>query len=241
MKKEILGVIGGLGPMATAYFMELVIRMTRAETDQENVEMIIYNFPSIPDRTDYILGNSDQSPLPEMLRIGAALAEQGASLIAIPCVTAHYFCPRIAEGIPVPVVNGVAETVSLLKKQGIEKVGIMATDGTIRTGLLSGELEKAGIGAVVPSGERQEDVMHLIYKNVKAGKRAEMDRFRRVQQELVSNGAQVILLGCTELSLIKRDEEIGPGFLDIMEVLAQQSVLRCGKTLREEYEGLITH
>jgi aspartate racemase len=67
-----------------------------------------------------------------------------------------------------------------------------------------------------------------------------MDRFRRVQQELVSSGAQVILLGCTELSLIKRDEEIGPGFLDIMEVLAQQSVLRCGKTLRKEYENLIT-
>ena len=82
--------------------------------------------------------------------------------------------------------------------------------------------------------------MHLIYQNVKAGKRAEMDRFCRVRQELTEQGAQVILLGCTELSLIKRDEEIGPGFLDIMEVLAQQSVLRCGKTLRKEYEDLIT-
>lgn len=240
MKKEILGVIGGLGPIATAHFMELVINMTRADSDQENVEMIIYNFPSIPDRTDYILGKSDKSPLPEMLRIGNALASQGASLIAIPCVTAHYFYREIAQGIPAPVVNGIAETIGLLKAQGIQKVGIMATDGTIRTGLLSKELESAGMEAVVPSAQRQQDVMHLIYKNVKAGKGAEMDRFRRVQQELVSSGAQVILLGCTELSLIKRDEEIGPGFLDIMEVLAQQSVLRCGKVLRKEYENLIT-
>ncbi len=240
MKKEILGVIGGLGPIATAHFMELVINMTQAENDQENVEMIIYNFPSIPDRTDYILGKSGQSPLPEMLRIGQALSAQGASLIAIPCVTAHYFYRELAEGIPVTIVNGIAETIALLKAKGIKKVGIMATDGTIRTGLLSRELETAGMEAVIPSKERQQDVMHLIYKNVKAGKKAEMELFHRVQQELAGSGAQVILLGCTELSLIKRDEQIGPGFLDIMEVLAQQSVLRCGKTLRKEYENLIT-
>ncbi len=240
MKKEILGVIGGLGPIATAHFMELVINMTQANSDQENVEMIIYNFPSIPDRTDYILGKSDESPLPEMLRIGQALSSQGVSLIAIPCVTAHYFYREIAQGIPAPVVNGIAETIALLKARGIQKVGIMATDGTIQTGLLSRELESAGMEAIVPSAQGQQDVMHLIYKNVKAGKKAEMDRFCNVRQELKDKGAQVILLGCTELSLIKRDEQIGPGFLDIMEVLAQQSVLRCGKTLRAEYENLIT-
>lgn len=240
MKKEILGVIGGLGPIATAHFMELVINMTRAEKDQDNVEMIIYNFPSIPDRTDYILGKSQESPLPEMLRIGGRLAEQGVSLIAIPCVTAHYFYREIAQGIPVPVVNGITEAVAMLKMRGVQTAGIMATDGTIQTGILSRELESAGIRAVVPSGERQQDVMHLIYQNVKAGKKAEMDRFRSVQQELTAKGAEVILLGCTELSLIKRDEEIGPGFLDIMEVLAQQSVLRCGGILRQEYKDLIT-
>ena len=138
------------------------------------------------------------------------------------------------------MVNGIAETIALLKAQGIQKVGIMATDGTIQTGLLSRELESAGMEAIVPSVQGQQDVMHLIYKNVKAGKKAEMDRFCNVRQELKDKGAQVILLGCTELSLIKRDEEIGPGFLDIMEVLAQQSVLRCGKVLRAEYENLIT-
>lgn len=240
MKKEILGVIGGLGPSATAYFMELVINMTQANNDQENIEMIIYNFPSIPDRTEYILGKSDKSPLPEMLRIGSVLAEQGATTIAIPCVTAHYFYQEIAEGIPVTVINAIAETIALLKAQGIQKVGIMATDGTIRTGILSRELEAAGIEIVIPSVQRQQDIMHLIYKNLKAGKRAEIERFRRVQKELVEQGAQVILLGCTELSLIKRDVQIGPGFLDIVEVLAQQSVLRCGKELREEYKNLIT-
>lgn len=239
MKKKIIGVIGGLGPIATAHFMERVTQMTDAKTEQENADMIVYNFPSIPDRTGYILGSNLKSPLPGMLSVGRALARQGAAFVAIPCVTAHYFYRELEAGIPIPVINGVSETVSLLKEQGIRKVGIMATDGTIRSGLLSRELDFAGIIPVIPSPERQEDVMHLIYKNVKAGKRAEMDRFRAVQQELLDCGAEVIILGCTELSIIKRDEAIGPGFLDIMEVLARESILRCGKKLRPEYESLI--
>ena len=81
--------------------------------------------------------------------------------------------------------------------------------------------------------------MHLIYENVKAGKKADMTRFRRVQQELFDCGAEVIVLGCTELSLIKRDENIGPGFLDVAEVLARETVIRSGKKLKPQYESLI--
>lgn len=239
MKKQILGVIGGLGPIATAHFMELVIHMTDAKSDQENVDMIVYNFPSIPDRTGYILGSNLKSPLPGLRNVGQALARQNVSCIAIPCVTAHYFHKELQSAIPVPILNGVAETVRLLKDRGIKKAGIMATDGTIRSQLLARELDLAGIIPVIPSSERQADVMHLIYENVKAGKPPEMGRFRRVRQELQDCGAEVIILACTELSIIKRDEPIGPGFLDIMEVLARASVLRCGKKLRPEYECLI--
>lgn len=239
MKKNVVGVIGGLGPLATAHFMELVIEMTEAKRDQENVDMIVYNFPSIPDRTGYILGSNLKSPLPGLRSVGLALAGQKVNCIAIPCVTAHYFHKELQAAIPVPILNGVSETVSLLKNNGIRKVGIMATDGTIRSGLLSRELDNGGIIPVIPSEERQADVMHLIYENVKAGKKPEMDRFYRVRQELMDCGAEVILLGCTELSLIKRDEAIGDGFLDIMEVLAREAVLRSGKRLKREYRDLL--
>ena len=239
-RKEVLGVIGGLGPIATAHFMELVIRMTEAETDQEHLDMIVYSFPSIPDRTGYILDNTQPSPLPPMIAIGEKLAQQGADHIAIPCMTAHYFHQELSAGIPTPIINGIAETVRHLKENGITRVGIMATTGTIRTGLFRRELERQGLEPVVPSAERQADVMHLIYRNIKANKPAEMDRFHAVRRELQDRGAQAIILGCTELSLIKRDEEIGPGFIDAMEVLAQQSVVRCGGTLKPEYECLIT-
>ncbi len=239
MAKQILGVIGGLGPIATARFMELVIAMTDAQTDQENVDMIVYNFPSIPDRTGYILGSNLKSPLPGLKSVGQALVRQKVSCIAIPCVTAHYFHRELQSAVPVPILNGVAETVRLLKENGIRKAGIMATDGTVRSRLIAEELDHAGIVPVIPSEKRQEDVTHLIYKNVKAGKPADMERFRRVQQELTDCGAEVIILGCTELSVIKRDQEVGVGFVDVMEVLARASVLRCGKKLRPEYNNLI--
>ncbi len=238
--KKVLGVIGGLGPIATAHFMELAINMCDARCDQENLDMIIYNIPSIPDRTAYILDNSKESPLPKMIELGNILANQGAAQIAIPCVTAHYFCDELSDSIPVPIINGVRETVSYLKEKGIDKVGIMATDGTISSGLFARELETAGIAPVVPSKEGQEAVMHLIYNNIKAGKAPDMERFAFVKEELFKSGAKAIILGCTELSLIKRDYPIGAGFIDVMEVLARQSLIKCDKAVKSEYDNLIT-
>ena len=127
-----------------------------------------------------------------------------------------------------------------LKEQGITRVGIMATDGTVRSGIFRRELESCGMEAVEPSAQRQADVMHLIYENIKAGRPADMERFRAVQNELTDKGAEVIILGCTELSIIKRDYAIGPGFLDNMEVLAQQAILRCEKPLKQQYRCLIS-
>lgn len=238
--KKLLGVIGGLGPMATTHFMELVISMTDAETDQENVDMIVYNFPSIPDRTGYILGSNLRSPLPGLLTVGRSLARQGAAYIAIPCMTAHFFYEELKAGIPAEIIHAVQETVNHLKEQGITAAGIMATDGTLASNIFTRELIEAGILPVLPSQERQEDVMHLIYRNIKAGKPVEMDRFHAVEEELRAKGAQAIILGCTELSLIKRDHPLGHGFLDAMEVLARQSILSCGGKLKEEFRTLIT-
>lgn len=239
-KDKILGVIGGLGPIATAHFMELIINMTDAQVDQQHLPMIVYNMPYIPDRTAYILDNTQDDPLPEMLRIGELLHRQGAYCIAIPCVTAHYFFDRLEAGIPAPLINGVRETVRHLKENGIEKVGIMATSGTVCSGIFHQELELQGLEPIAPDEKAQEDVMHLIFQNIKAGKPVEMDRFYTAAASLRRQGAQAIILGCTELSLIKRDYPVGAGFIDAMEVLAQQSVLACGKPLKQEYRCLIT-
>ena len=239
-EKKLLGVIGGLGPGATAHFMNLVTHMTDAAVDQEHLEMIVFSCPSIPDRTRHILDNSQPSPLPRMLEIGNKLTELGARQIAIPCVTAHYFYDALTSGIRTPIINGVALTAAQLKEHGIARAGIMATSGTIQSGIFHRELEKLGIEPIAPSEPRQADVTHIIFDNIKAGLPADMARFHAVARELTEKGAQAIILGCTELSLVKRDNPIGPGFIDAMEVLAQQSILRCGGPLKEAYIDLIS-
>ena len=239
-EKLTLGVIGGLGPIATAHFMELIIRMTEADTDQEHLDMIIYNRPSIPDRTGYILDSTKPNPLPEMIRTGNALARQGAKLIAIPCMTAHYFHADLTRYIEAPIVHAIHEVAAHLKKHGITRVGIMATDGSIRSGLFQRELQKHGIEHIIPGETGQKRVMSVIYDDVKAGLPAEMDKFHFASGELREKGAQAIILGCTELSLVKRDYPIGAGYLDAMEVLAQTCVIRCGGRLKEEYQELIS-
>lgn len=238
--RKILGVIGGLGPIATAHFMELVINMTDVSTDQQHLPMIVYNMPFIPDRTAYILDNSRENPLPAMAEIGHRLESQGADCIAIPCVTAHYFMDRLEAEISTPMINGVRETAVHLKEHGIKKVGIMATDGTIASGIFHRELEGQGLVPIAPGKDAQKCVMHLIFDNVKAGVPANMDAFATAVADLRAQGAEAIILGCTELSLIKRDHQIGAGFVDAMEVLARQSVLACDKPLKKEYACLIT-
>lgn len=237
MKK--LGVLGGLGPMATAYFLQLVTQMSDAKTDQEHIEVILHSRPQIPDRTRYILGLSSDNPMPEMVEVGKGLVSQGAEFIAIPCITAHYFQEQLEQTIGIPIFHAIEETACYLEEAKITEVGIMATDGTIESGLFQKILKAHGIAYRTPDAEDQRKVMHLIYDNVKAGKAVELSLFEQVSGKLFAEGAQVVLLACTELSLIKRDYPLGVGFLDVMEILARKAVLSCG-SLKKEYEHLIT-
>lgn len=240
MEKKIIGVIGGMGPIATSHFMELVIRMTDAKVDQEHLDMIIYNIPSIPDRTEFILDPSKPDPVPEIIRIGHMLERAGADYLCMPCITAHSFMDRLKREFSRPFINIVEETANYLYREGIRKAGIMATDGTVRSGLFQKAFEAYNIESCLPSEKRQMDVMHIIYQNVKANLPVELDRFQAVETELKETGAEAIILGCTELSLVKRDDPIGSGFLDGMEVLAQRAVKLCGCKVKEEYLQLIT-
>lgn len=233
-----LGIIGGLGPMATAYFIELLVKMTKADRDQDHLEMIIYNSPGIPDRTAYILGRSKENPLPQIISLGQRLKEQHAECVAIPCITAHYFHQEIQEGIGLPVIHAIRDTAQMLKDAGIKRVGIMATDGTISSKIFQTEIEQANMQAVLPDDQTQAAVMSLIYDDVKAGREPDMDKFAIVKDYLKTQGAQVIVLGCTELSVIKKDYNLGNGFIDAMEVLSRSAILACGKSVKQEYEEL---
>ena len=232
-----LGVIGGLGPMATAYFLELITSMTDASCDQEHIEAILCSRPQTPDRTAFILGKSDKSPLPMMLETLDFLENAGCTAIAIPCITSHCYMNELQGAAGIPVINTVAETAILLKKEGISSAGIMATSGTLATGLFTKALTAEGIECITPDDEHQGLVMSVIYDNIKAGFDADAANFGRVTRHLTDRGAEIVILGCTELSLVRRAGGAGRGYIDVLEVLAAKSIELCGrKTRRTPFE-----
>lgn len=237
---KILGVLGGLGPMATAYYLELMIKMTDAATDQEHLQSIVMNFPTVPDRTAFILGRSQESPLEPMIALGRQLKAMGAGVIATPCITAHYFHKELQEGIGLPMIHGIECIARQLSRAGITRVGLMATDGTVQSGIFQRQVEEQGMELILPDQEGQAAVMTLIYDQVKAGIKPELKLFESVKQQLRNKGAQVVVLGCTELSMLKKENPLGDGILDALEVLAQESLIACGKPLKSEYQTLFT-
>ncbi len=233
------GIVGGLGPMATAYLLELIVDMTDAKTDQEHVDAIIFNRPSVPDRTAYILDPTKPSPVPPMVDMAQKLEALGVCAIGTPCVTAHSFHEALQSSVHVPFINMVQETADYLKAAGCKKAGIMATTGTVHTGLFQTALTAVGVPYALPDAAMQAYVMSLIYDCVKAGLPADMGKFRAVSESLRNAGCDAIILGCTELSIIKRDNAIGSGYLDALEVLARAAVRTCGKKLKPEYDSLL--
>lgn len=230
--EEAVGVIGGVGPMATAYYLEQVIAMTDAATDQDHVNMIIFNHCTIADRTAFILGESDANPLPVLMEDAKRLAECGCRFIAIPCNTAHYFYDAIQECVDIPVINIVSETIRYAQRlhPGLHSVGIMATNGTVATHTYQRYAEEAGLAWIVPDAAHQEAVMHMIYDGVKAGASVPRADFDVVANHLRAAGAECILLGCTELSVLKRDLPIDDAdVLDSIDVLAAETIRRAEK------------
>ncbi|MCL2618232.1 MAG: amino acid racemase, partial [Defluviitaleaceae bacterium] len=192
-----LGVIGGLGPLATARFFELVVLHTEAATDQEHPDIIIYNIPRIPDRTGFILGRSTHSPGPYLAKYAKKLADEGVDAIAIPCVTATHFIDEVVEQAGASVINIVDEIAEHIQRSGAKTVGIMATDGTIATGIFPKHFEKYDLACVVPDEHHQALVMKTIFKGVKAGKPIDINEFNSAAKHLTDRGCDAIVLGCT--------------------------------------------
>lgn len=229
-----LGIIGGLGPMATVYFMEMITDLTKASKDQDHIEMIVVSNPKTPDRTAFILGGSDEDPLPYINDSAEILEKSGADVIAIPCITAHCFHGKLCRNTKVRVLNAVDETVAELQRLGIGKAGIMATEGTVRCEIFQDAFRKHDIEPVVPSNDIQKDIMDLIYKDIKAGEEPSKERFDRIMSYFGDKGAKMVVLGCTELSLLKKTDLNMTGTIDAMEILARAAIRATGYKVKGE-------
>lgn len=233
MENLLVGVLGGLGPMATVYFYDLVVEMTDAKNDQEHVDMIIMNRASTPDRTAYIIGKSDRSPLDVLIKDAKRLEKAGANFLVLTCNTAHYFYKEISESISIPLLNMIEETVDYAIDQKHKKIGILATTGNIKTELYQNMCRQKGVDFFVLDEEYQNKVMKIIYDDVKAGKKANMKEFDEIIDKVKENGCDCVILGCTELSIIKKDENLDDNFfVDSSEVLAMNTIIKSGRKLK---------
>lgn len=193
-----IGIIGGMGPLATVDIFGKIVRMTCAESDQEHIHIIIDNQPAIPDRTEAILGGGESS-LPMMINSAKTLENAGADLLIIPCNTAHYFYEGVCKAVNIPVLSIVEETAAYLKQHRIDKIGLLATDGTLKTDVYSKTMDEFGIDIVLPDDGECKTVTHVIYDGIKAGKPVDIQKFCDVGKRMLSNGAQTLVLACTEL------------------------------------------
>lgn len=199
MNKKTIGIIGGMGPLATADLFKKIVLNTKAETDQDHIKILIDNNTDIPDRTEAIIHNG-KNPVPQLTKSAVSLWTMGADVLVMPCNTAHYFRAKVQENVDIPILNMIELTGEALLEKGIRTVGLLATEGTIQSKIYQDVLEEMGIGIIVPDAKEQKEVTDLIYKGVKAGEKDyEVTKVKEVIECLLSRGAEILILGCTEL------------------------------------------
>ena len=235
--KKTIGILGGMGPEATAYFFELIIKNTKAEKDQEHIQVIIYSNPEVPARTDAIL-EKGPSPLPYLLEGARALRQAGADFIVMPCVTAHYFLDEILTGEKVSFLSLVDETVLYAQRKMpvLRKAGLISCTGTLKSGLFHDAFSKEGIEVFGPEDEEQEQVMEAIFgkQGVKAGFTSGRPKeiIQRVAKALIKRGAEAVIAGCTEVPLVLKEEDIEVPFIEPLQILAEACILKAGYELK---------
>jgi aspartate racemase len=223
MQKSI-GIIGGMGSLATCDLFKKIIDMTDAKCDQEHIHICIDCNTNIPDRTKAILGGGED-PIPEMVRSGVKLQSMGANVLIMPCNTAHYFYDKITPFFDIPLLNMLKETVLEIQRRKIKKIGLLATDGTIKSRVYHMALADAGIDLVIPSPIGQMSVMDVIYNGIKASNRnISLNQFYGTIDELFEKGAEILVLGCTELPVAFELFHIERPSIDPTSVLAAAAI-----------------
>ncbi|MGD2200331.1 MAG: amino acid racemase [Candidatus Bathyarchaeota archaeon] len=225
MGEKIIGILGGMGPEATADLYHRIIRATPVEKDQDHPSTIIYSNSKVPDRTPAVLGEGE-SPVPEMLMAARKLEEAGADFIIMPCNTAHFFIEELRKGLGIPVINMIEITAEKTAERfpRAKKAGLIASDGTVKSGIYDGYFSEKGIEILLPPGDLQKVAMESIYDHIKTG---DLEKGREktmvVADDLVNRGADIVICGCTETSLVLKDGDLPVPVVDPLQVLAEKA------------------
>jgi aspartate racemase len=221
-----LGILGGMGPAASAEFVNRLVQQTPASCDQEHVPFVLWNNPQIPDRSTS-MRNGDNAPLPLLIEGIAMLKAMSCDHIVIPCNSAHYWYDDLIK-IGVPITHIVDSVANELKRLSVENqtIGIMGTQGTIEFGIYQRRLEQQGWPCIIPSQQEMDILVQPAIDLIKAGKIQESQTMlMTVIQSLINRGAKAVVLGCTELPLaIRITEEKGVSIVNSIDSLVKVAI-----------------
>jgi len=223
----VIGVLGGMGPMATVDFMSKVIALTPASKDQDHLPLIVYSVPQVPDRTSAII-EAGESPLPAMIEGLGTLVQAGAGCIAIPCNTAHYWYDDLMLECSVPILHIVDTAGGAMKRLGIHEgpVGLLATAGTLDTGIYPAGLARHGYECMLPDDGDMDTLVTPGIGLVKAGRIVAAEKLLRTAADnLLRRGARAVILGCTEIPVaLRNDDASAAQYVDATRALAEACV-----------------
>lgn len=223
--KKTLGIIGGMGPLATVKLFEKIVLFTDAHSDQEHLRILIDNNTSIPDRTAYILGTG-QDPKPYLIDSAKKLKSIGADYIIMPCNTAHYFYNDIIKSVDIPFLSMIEETAKHIIKEfkGVKNIGLLATEGTYKANVYDDVFKNYNLNIVKPESEKQKHVMDLIYNIKKGIFHSDFNDFNKVLEELKEKNVDIFIMGCTELSVALDLYNLKGNYIDPLEIIAKKAI-----------------
>ncbi|KKI88928.1 aspartate racemase [Bacillus sp. SA1-12] len=220
--QKVVGIIGGMGPLATVDLMNKIISNTPAKKDQDHIHIIVDNFSQIPDRTTAILGKGSD-PAPFIIQSAQRLESAGADFLVMACNTAHFYYKSIKKSVSIPILHMPLETARFLHENNIRNAGLLATDGTINTKLYQSSCQIFHIHVIEPDMQMQKEVMEGIY----AIKESDLDKGRlflsTVANKLIKRGAEAIIAGCTEIPLVLNSSQ-DICIIDPTEILAKSVI-----------------
>jgi aspartate racemase len=227
MRQKTVGIIGGMGPEATVDLMQRVIQATPANDDQDHLRMLIDNNPKVPSRIKALIDGSGEDPAPVLVQMARDLERWGADFMAMPCNTAHHFHPAVQAAVGVPVLNMIELTAGRIRQEtpAVRKVGLLASTAVIRTDLYGESFARRGVEVVHPGDTSQDQVLAAI-RAIKAQtfSSASLDALNRAVDDLIAREAEVILIACTELSVIAKKLQLSVATCDSAQVLAEAIV-----------------
>lgn len=217
-----VGVLGGMGPLATLDFFAKVLVASDARSDEDHLRLLIDNNPFVPDRNAAARGGP--SPGPVLAEMARGLERSGAQLLAMPCNAAHAYADDIRAAVSIPFIHMIDETVKAVDPS-VRRVGVLAADGALKARLYQDAFQRAGYDVLTLAPDQQAAFMALVY-HVKAGDAGEANRaaMRGFAEKLMGDGAHAIVAGCTEIPLVLSAGDIDAPFVESTTVLAQRVV-----------------